>query len=406
MGEVMSNILAVSLSLVMSGAIAWGQTLPVQNGAFDQDPTTSPGWTLSGGDGAWLSDDSGHAISVTGTPDDTNHWRIGRIAPETDDSLSSPIPRAGARGGRRRHRHFGSVSSAIAILGLPPIEGKFYTTLFVTPSNISPGIAWLRFGQWHMKGSVAFDDVSVIAVQPVHARRNDIELGEGESINGNTYVFHGPIGGDAGNYARPLLSHTCSFNTYRWAFGSGSEVVYRHAIDARHQIRGVVEANVNYHEAGTLVVEVRGDSKEWTGIGTVDDVATKQFDIPASVFPAKEISVRLRGTGENGASFQVDGYTYTAELDGAPVTMSGESRFVAVPSTDPRFDVTVQSLGDARPGGSECGRRTYRQSHPVPSATYRKRHTYGQERVRAHLRFRRIPPGRFRDGRSPLRCDR
>ena len=341
---------AFILALTVCGTVAAAQTIPVRNGSFDEDPVADQTWSLSGGAGDWLADESGGAVSVTGMGDDTNHWRSEPLALEPS-GLYQVRFRARALTAKGQGTAISGPVFSNRDLGVPPQEGQDYTTVFLAPANVSPESAWVRFGQWHMNGSVAFDDVSVTTAQTVHTGNRDIVLGAGESITDNTYVFHGPLGGDFGNYARPLISHSCSFNTNRWMVGAGGEIIYRHTIGDRKQVGASVEVNVNQHNAGALIVEVSGDNSEWIELGALNGVGAQRFDIPPRLFPAESVTVRLRSIGESGIALQVDGYTYTAELDGAPVTISGETRFLTVSSSDSRFDVTCLSLGDARPGG-------------------------------------------------------
>ena len=46
-------------------------------------------------------------------------------------------------------------------------------SFFVTPQQLSDDIARLRFGQWQVNGSVAFDDVRVERVIPVYQAYGD-----------------------------------------------------------------------------------------------------------------------------------------------------------------------------------------------------------------------------------------
>jgi hypothetical protein len=341
-----------ALTLALCGYAAGAQTISILNSTFEADPSVGPGWSLSGGVGEWLSGDSvtDRSIAVTGTGDDTNYWRtdVLSLEPTTLYQVRFRARALSAAGGGT------AISGPVFCnrdLGVPPQEGQEYATVFLAPANLTTELAWLRFGQWHMTGPVAFDDISLAAAQAVHTVRNGITLGTGESITDNTYAFNGPNAGEFGNYARPLVSHTCTFNTNRWAFGPASEIVHKHAIDSRKQLHASVELNVSTHDKGALLVEVRSDATDWLSAGELNAVGSQRFDLPSTLFPADAISVRLRTTDGSGAAFQVDGYTYTAQLDGDPVTIHGETRFVAVPSTDPRFEVTCTSLGDARPGG-------------------------------------------------------
>src|SRR5262249_1721920 len=82
---------------------------------------------------------------------------------------------------------------------------------------------------------------------------------------------------------------------------------------------------------------------------------TQSFAIPAALFPADRISVRLLAAAVDGnapaVSMQVRGYVYHATLDGAPMIATGKTTYFSVPTPDPRLNIELTSLGSALPGG-------------------------------------------------------
>ena len=179
-------------------------------------------------------------------------------------------------------------------IGVPPTEWRSYRGVFLAPHNLRPEASWLRFGQWHVSGEVAFADVLLTEVQAVHAREGDLVLGEGERVAGDTYRFRAPLGGEGRNSSRPLLHAACGFNSNRWTFGADSEVVYGHRVGERTQTAGSVEVVVGYYSGGQLVVEACADGKPWQAVGTLGEAGTLAAPLPADLFPAKEVQIRLR----------------------------------------------------------------------------------------------------------------
>ncbi len=344
------------LAVLVASQISLGgaQTINVPNGTFESGADTPDLWTLSEGAGAWYAnpDTENHAVSVTGTGADTNHWRSAPLPLEP-----STLYEVRFRARRETVTNGTAISGPIFCnrdLGTLTDDWITYRSLFVSPSTVSVDDAWVRFGQWHVAGTMLFDDVSVTRVQPVYGGLDDLSLGTGERIAGRDYEFQFPLTTPEGNVCRPLLRHNSSFNTNRWAFGPGSEVVYEHQIGSRRQTSAHVDVDVGHWESGSLVVQASPGNEEWQVLGNVDVSGVKSFDLPASFFPAEVICVRLRGVGDtNGsASFQVEGYVYTAQITGAPVTVSGKTQYLAIPKTDHRFEVACLSIGDARPGGT------------------------------------------------------
>ena len=344
--------------LLVLASSATAQTIAVPNPSFEEGAGAEPsGWMLVGGKGAWL--DSGAAdgkrcLVATGTGDDNSFWRSGPIplAPKTVYRLAFKARRIDGQGGTP----VTGPAFANRDLGDIPAEWKTYETIFVTPDRLQPDDAYLRFGQWHMKGSVAFDAVELTQAQPVYARQGDLALGEGERIEGQTYEFVAPLGRASGNQSGPLAGHTCTFNSNRWCLGTRQEVVYRHRIGGRTQASGEVQVDVQWHAVGELLVEASKDGKTWQALGTIDKVASKTFRLPDAISPAEETWVRLSARpGMNSdkptASLQVAGYAYKAALAGPPATLIGETRFLSVQKTDPRLRVVINELGDGIPGG-------------------------------------------------------
>lgn len=352
---------AVTWILALNAAMAGAQVIPVPNGAFDTDPAAEPSWTLSGGPGKWIADE--RAITVTGTGEDSNSWRTGSLPLEPSAlyqlrfrarTVTSPAGGTAMTGPQFANRD----------LGVPPVDWQEYTTVFLTPSNLTADRATLRFGQWRVPGTLAFDDVSLSVAQAVHATHGDIPLGKGESVSGNDYSFHGPIAGSYGNFARPLVSQACAFNTNRWMVTAGSEVTHEHRVGARNQLSATIEVNISEYTAGALLVEVRSATTEWTKVGEMTRQGIQQFPVPAELLPSGTVSVRLRGDGGSDAALIVKDYSYLAVIDGEPLHLTGDTDFLAVKSIDPRFEVTCTDFGETRPGGQNVLRARIDNSSP------------------------------------------
>ena len=351
---------AAALLAVSSAGVARAAEIP--NGSFEEGGDEPTGWTLSGGEGKWLIAGAavgGRSVAVKGSGADSNYWRSGPIEfePGRPYRVTFSARSMGASGGTP------ITGPAFCNRDLRRITGDWrrYASVFVVPKGAGPETSWLAFGQWHVKGAVAFDDVALLPARAVYARTGGVKLGEGERLSGREYVFNAPFGSDSRNHSRPLARHTCRFNTNRWTFVSGAEVVYRHRIgDARHAA-ATVEVGVTYHVEGEVVVSAGTDGERWTELGTVGRPESRAFDVPAALLPTREVWVRLaarvvrEGRVVPGAgSVQVSGYGYRSKLDRSPAgeeTLKGRTRFVAVAEEDPDLRVDFIGLGDGLPGG-------------------------------------------------------
>jgi hypothetical protein len=377
------------------------QTIHLPNPSFEQGKDTPEDWQLSSGDGAWLTTDATdgqRAVAVTGRGENTNYWR----------SASLPFAPASLYQLSFRARNI-DATTGIPISGPVfcnrdlgrPSKWTLFHSIFVTPDSIDSEHSWLRFGQWHADGAVAFDQVELTRAQPLYAHFDEIILGEGESIRGNQYAFLAPYRSQSRNHSRPLVGNTCFFNTYRWVFGADSYVLYRHQIANRIQERAEVEISVNYHVAGSLLVEASTDGRQWTPIGRFDEAGGGTLQLPDDLFPASEIWIRLHaldnratGTESDPGSFQVDTYGYRAQLRGEPVDLRGTTRFIAVRDADPTLGVQVLGLGDALPGGAnvvqlQFDNRSERSLAIKPTVTL----TNADGETISSGALREIPPG-------------
>jgi hypothetical protein len=351
----------ITLVVLATAQVAWGQTVVVPNPSFEEGAESPAGWTLQGGQGRWLSTDAAdgkRAVVAAGKAksEGSSSWQSGPLplAPSTVYRLRFQAKSFGARGGTP----ISGPACCNRDLGQIPEKWTAQESIFVTPRDLRPDDTRLRFGQWEVSGEVAFDAVELAQAAPVYTRSGDLVLGEGESIAGNEYAFQAPHHGESRNQSRPLAWHTCQFNSDRWAFSAGSEVVYRHQIAGRKQAAAEVQVSVTWHSAGELVVEASADGKSWQPLGTIGKVSGGAFKIPAAMLPADEVWVRLRpqpaasaDKKARAASLQVGRYGYKATLAGEPVNVAGATRFATVLSTDPRLDVAIESLGEGIPGG-------------------------------------------------------
>jgi hypothetical protein len=347
-------IAAMTAVLLLSVHTASAQEVPVPNAGFEEGAGTAPaGWTLSGGEGQWLDGGAAagrRALAVTGDGKSSNLW------------LSDPVPFEPSRAFRLtfRARSIGQqggtpiVGPGFANFDLGPIAAEWrpYSLVFFAPERIDPEASRIRLGQWEVKGTIAFDDVRVVRVDPIDRRAGDLVLGDGESIGGGEYLFEASLHQGA-DRARPLARQRCRFHSTRWWLDDGSEVAYRHEIGGRAQSKASVEVASIWHSGGEVAVEASGDGKAWRPLGAIGKVETRRFDVPADLLPSKEIWIRLLGrpAGGKGCSLQVGGYAYRATVDGPAASARGSTRLLEVEKTDPRFDVRVVDLGDGLPGG-------------------------------------------------------
>ena len=313
----------------------------IPNGSFEQGADHPRGWVLEG-NGQWR--ETGHTgsrcVSVTGNGSDSSYWRLESmpLEPETvyrvtfyakADSTEGCI----ISGSTFANRDFNAGR-----------EWEKKSWIFKTPRSVQNG--YIRFGQWHVTGTVWIDDVSFSRVQPVHLLRDGLRLGVGESIEDGAYAYSSRLSAESSNYSRPCVEHTCGFNSTRWTMSDGSHIGYRFHVPGYSQKSGRLSLTIGYYRSGGAAVEVRaGDT--WQSLGTFEEPGEHTVELPSDLFPADAVEVKLTGTG----TFQIDQVRYRAPLTDDPPAVRGNTWFLDTATTSPDMDVHVQSLGTLLPGG-------------------------------------------------------
>ena len=330
----------------------------VPNPSFAEGDTQPVGWQVDSGVGDWEIVDGDDVLVSRGSDTQTSFWRSDPVG-----FVPGALYRLRFRARRLHGGGGGTVMSGTAFanrdLGQIDTQWQRFSSYFATPQSLGER-DWLRFGQWHLPGAIAFDDLRLDRVYAVHRRIGDnIWLGEGEQIAAGRYLFRAPQRTALANHSRPLVAHQAGFNTFRWVFGAGEWVSYRHTIDGARQRQARISVNVNYHTGGQLLVEARTDSTaSWTRVGEIDSASSATFDLPIALLPAVSVDVRLRAAApvapfgtEGAGSFQVDDYGYEAELIGAVPEGVGHTHLVAVIG-DPKAveQVRIVDTGRLQPG--------------------------------------------------------
>lgn len=318
-------------------AVVMAVTLP--NGGFEVGERGANGWT-SRSAGAALTNAAFHgsrAAMLSGSGDDSGDWR------------SSPLPdvrSGGVYGIRVMCRHDGAGGRGSAVIGLGRASRDF-----------TPGAGWqpchfifrvaddetapaARLGHWKTRGALLFDDAEIMKVDAVHRRfGGGIELGEAERVLDGIYRFSPKYGWQGSNLHRPLVVARAGFNSNRWLFSRGSEVIYRFRVGKARQKDGRARVDVGYHQRGSLAVEVSKEGTSWRRIATLDgENKVADVALPTDLYPADEMQLRLRSEGE-GPNLQVTACDYEASLCDATGDATGETYFVEIEKADPALNV-------------------------------------------------------------------
>ena len=334
----MPRLLCLGL-LALAGAACAQNLLP--NPGFENGAAGSvPGWRLAEGAGEWTTDTAAptnHILRVRGNGDDQAAWRAERV----------PLQPGALHALHFRARRGPDASGGTAVAGTGRVNRDFpldsdwraYSFTFREPDDATND--FVRLGQWHVKGAVEFDDAELLPVLASHTfgsgtGTNRFQFGESESIQDSIYRFAPNFGWSAANFHRPLWRATANFNSDRWVFSPGAEVVYRFALADLVQTNARVSVGIGYHVAGALRVEASRDGEQWTALATFDGKKPGgACDVPADLMPATNVFVRLK-TPDANANLQVNRCDYEARVNGsADLQVEGRTDFLDELQRDP-----------------------------------------------------------------------
>lgn len=365
-----SSLLPWAALLALLTGLAVASSAQILRDDFGKGVQTPEGWTLQGGRGQWDPAVGGRrSISVTGDGNDMSYW--AHKAPGLQPNHVYAI--------RFRSKALPGTSQFTIISGLDVCNRDFatsetwsdYSFVFTTPSDVSS--AFLRLGQWHMTGTVAFSQVELLPVTPVHRSAGGVVLGEGETLRSGRYEFRAPLSAYGSNSSRCLVSHTAPFNTNRWVFTGGLQVTYCHETTPYRQRNGSLRITIGYYSGGELAVSASTDGTHWHDVGRAAASGDHRFTLPSALFPSSRIYVRLTGAarmepaGDSApGSLQVEGYQYSAELEQHPPDIDGATTYLQVRQHSPDVAVQVEDLGPL--GQSDQGNVVLRVTSHAPTA--------------------------------------
>lgn len=323
-------VLALAMSVNQPGAV-------LREG-FDQWGAAPPAaWTSTGT--AAVSDEGhlgGKCIAVTGdgTEAGSSSWRVdlpleaGRTYRVTFWARNEGSGGSATSGPDSVNRDY----------GVAP-DWERYSSVCRIPDNAAPTTTF-HLGQWCVKGTMWFDDVEVLPVEPVACDPSG--LGEGESTRGASYRFASMYEAEGANDARPLRSATATFNSNRWWLHPDTEVTYAHELPDASQTAGVVSVSVGYHQAGAVIAEASADGVRWTELGRVDALGAGRWDVPTELYPARTLLVRLRGSDD--ANLQVHSYAYDATLDRDAGFATGRTLYMTLEKQEPGIEARIREV--------------------------------------------------------------
>ncbi len=250
-------------------------------------------------------------------------------------------------------------------------QWQVFSFIFTPSMNMKD--SFFRIGLWEPNGKIGtiyFDDVSLIEVQPLFKKAANMKLSRGESVDGDQYKFHHHVN-KLKNYSPIIIENNTDFNGSRINFELGSSLIYKHKIGSAVQLDGKLVLKFSRGAKGTCIVSASKDGKLWQLIAKEKSPSKIDLRIPKKFYPTKDLYIKLTvadtGAKKSGHVFQMKNYTYTAKLSKKFKSMQGATYFYEQKTSD-KLDIEVLDFGDGNlktPVGAVTLKLTNKTDAPI-----------------------------------------
>ncbi|MHB1462927.1 MAG: glycoside hydrolase domain-containing protein [Armatimonadota bacterium] len=313
-----------------------GQAVPLINGGFEQGSTAPTGWHLTG----------------KGTYQKTNGFSGGRYvsisAPAEGEWSSDPVSFKPSqvyelRFAARSWPTEGSAQGSLVVetdfsSNLFPVQAdgrwRNYAFRLVAREGNADVSTPIRLHHWQANCTIDFDDIEILPVIRQHLTQQGMELGSGESIDGNRYEFKPDYSSEA-PIDRAFKAHNTQFHENRWFMLQDSVVEYQHELPGVRFTQASIGLDAMYHQPTTwkLKVEISKDGKSYVDIGRVGSGLLSSVEVPAAMLPAERLYVRISVDSSDSSQpgwFALSQYSFKATIDKQLPSMLGHTTCWAV----------------------------------------------------------------------------
>ena len=227
-----------------------------------------------------------------------------------------------------------------------------------------------------------FDAPRLVELEPRYRTETGVTLGRGELLTGNRYSFTSQRNCIAGSDSRVLVGMTKAAGGDKFVLSEGSEVLHRFSVAGRRFLDGRGMLTAVYGKNAEVEVDASADGGAWVRLVVMTNGTPYDLKFPMSLFPAKEISLRMKSSAGmgNGSLCQVQIVHFEGSVDGGPIHLAGATTYFEK-GTDRVFaEVDTMKFRVAKPGallpgsdgalsvwGVSSGFKVFRDT-PVPTA--------------------------------------
>ena len=201
-----------------------------------------------------------------------------------------------------------------------------FAEAFLTAADMKGGVKKCTLRRRQVPGKSEVSDIAVHRATPSYLRTADgIELGYGESIDGNDYHYGTKFAESCHAQSRPMMAFRHLTPGTLTLFGKGAEMCFRHELAGRQFLSAQVVVACETSYVGTVSAEISRDGREWTSIGKVADIGIFKFPVPEAFLPASCLQARLVADGTSRV--RIRQYAFDAQVDGAPAFVFGKTTY-------------------------------------------------------------------------------
>ena len=236
----------------------------------------------------------------------------------------------------------------------------------------------LALRRWSLDEEAECRAVRLTRARPRFRRVGGIDLGFGESVDGNTYRYGTRFSAESHTHSRPLVSWRGGECSTTMPFGDGAAVDFVHELSGRAFLSA--EIGVALDAGDGVAVSVSCDGTNWIDVATFSGIGAHRAAIPASFFPAKRLYARVH-KATSGQSAKLRQYSFDAKIDGPAAFGFGATDYLDAETGKELFsakpwgyldDTASGLLLDGAPNGVACweqssGRKVFR-ARPAPTA--------------------------------------
>lgn len=210
----------------------------------------------------------------------------------------------------------------------------------------------VALSDYNCQAVTLFDRPRLVELEPRYRSCSGVTLGRGEVLTGNHYYFMSQDRSVGGGDTRVLAGLRGASSGDKFVLRKNSEVLHRFNVAGRRFLNGRGMLHVSYVQDAAVEVDVSADGSSWMRLAVVTNAVPCDLAFPGSLFPARELWLRLKsGEGlKKSALCQVRTVHFDGDVDGDPIYLAGATTYVEKGSEAVFETIDTMKYRVAKPG--------------------------------------------------------